>query len=420
VVSEGIGMNKNQLRLFPREGNNKKKAVDMALADKVTSTKDYVSSIWSFSGSSGAQLYRWYGTLPRPLVERLITMYARSGSRILDPFMGTGTTLDVAAEIGLPAKGIDNNPLSCLISEVRLDHTISGQPILKAADMIANKLGLPTWDRPKSENRQWEDYVLDRRYQYTRKWFRKDSLNALLALLFEIAELDDERTQRLLFVAAAQTARDVASVDSRCTHHLVTKKKDFINPVPLWMQEVNLGLEAVRKTQIDNSKISITQGSILEYALEKESADFALIHPPYLGMIHYNLIHRLATDLLDVVKRAKMPASLNKYDFRYERIRETDVSTDNEKQYKFFIERLAEIMQKVVSPNGCCAVIIGDQRYKGKLRHPFADFIHFFENNGFALEENFIWILQNNAGMHVLRRGHFIDHNYIMVFRRIV
>ena len=41
------------------------------------------------------------------------------------------------------------------------------------------------------------------------------------------------------------------------------------------------------------------------------------------------------------------------------------------------------------------------------------------EGNGFGLEENFIWLLQNNGGMHVLRRGNFIDHNYIAVFRRL-
>jgi hypothetical protein len=40
------------------------------------------------------------------------------------------------------------------------------------------------------------------------------------------------------------------------------------------------------------------------------------------------------------------------------------------------------------------------------------------ENHGHLLEEVFIWVLQNNAGMHIQRKGNYIDHNYILVFHR--
>jgi hypothetical protein len=72
----------------------------------------------------------------------------------------------------------------------------------------------------------------------------------------------------------------------------------------------------------------------------------------------------------------------------------------------------------VLPAGGRAVVIMGDARHKGLLRHPFTRVVDLMESRKFDLEENFIWILQNNGGMHVLRRGHHIDHNYILVFRR--
>jgi hypothetical protein len=220
-----------------------------------------------------------------------------------------------------------------------------------------------------------------------------------------------------MFVAAAQVIRDVASVDPRCTHHLVTKQKPFIDPLPRWRELVAKNSAIVRVIPADKSKIKVIQGSAIGTEIGLQRADFVLIHPPYLGVIHYNAIHRLATDLLDYTNSIVNPVSLRKYYFNHESLKSEDMSTDDSKRYGKFVAAVANQMHNVVKPNGRCAVIIGDQRYKGHLRHPFTDFISEFEKHDFALEEHFIWLLENNGGMHVLRRGHFIDHNYILVFQ---
>jgi site-specific DNA-methyltransferase (cytosine-N4-specific) len=386
------------------------------LRSKPHGTKRYTSSIWSFPGSGGEQLYRWYGTLPRALVERLISLYAADDTtRVLDAFTGLGTTLDVAADAQLHAQGVDSNPLACLATEARL----FGVPSESAVAATVNRI-IKSFIKPASPRtaKRWDSLLAEKRFAYTKKWFREDTLAAMLALLFRIAAVDDPRIQRLLFVSAAQVVRDVASVDPRCTHHLVTKRKPFINPLPLWREKVAQAVKAVRSEPADPALVSVRQASILSAPLADESAEFVFIHPPYLGVIHYHLIHRLATDLLDIVSTVRRPASLRAYDFEHERLKKSDVSTDNTKPYQAFVGQLATVMQRVVAPGGRCAVIIGDQRHKGHLRHPFTDFIGSFESSGFQLEENFIWILQNNGGMHILRRGHFIDHNYILIFHK--
>lgn len=415
-------MSKSQSKLFAddnkplREDAGTPQQLTHGLRSKTHSTEQYISSIWSFPGSGGEQLYRWYGTLPRALVERLTSLYTSKQSRVLDAFTGLGTTLDVAADAQLHARGVDSNPLACLATESRLFGVPSEAAVLAAADEIVGELIHPV--AASGASREWDALLTEQPFAYTQKWFRADTLEAMLRLMFRIADVEPVGTQRLLFVAAAQVVRDVASVDPRCTHHLVTKLKPFINPLPLWREKVAQAVKAVRLQPADPSRISISQDSILEAPIKDASVDFAFIHPPYLGVIHYHLIHRLATDLLDVVNKLRSPAALRIYDFEHARLKKADVSTDNTKPYQEFVERLAQVMERVVAPDGRCAVIIGDQRNKGHLRHPFTDFIRSFESHGFQLEENFIWILQNNGGMHVLRRGHFIDHNYILIFHK--
>jgi hypothetical protein len=372
----------------------------------------FISSIWTFPGQSVDTLYRWYGTLPLGLVERLLDLYAGANARVLDPFMGVGTTLRAAAARGLSATGYDTNPLACLVARTYL----AGPP---NAEALARGLGLL---RPARKSRHETDlaeqFFSDARYSYARKWFREDTLRAVLGLLANISNIPDATTQRLVFVAAAQEIRTVASVDPRCTHHLVTKKKDFIDPAPLVLRravEAQNVLAALPKGQ---SAPETLQASILEAQGQAAQADFVLVHPPYLGVIHYHLIHRLATDLLHFASAVYAPQALADLDFGSESIRRRDASTDDTVTYNAFIGDLQRSLAPLLAPNGVCAVIIGDQRYRGKLRHPFTKFIEAFEAGGLLLEENFIWLLQNNGGMHVLRRGHFIDHNYILVFRR--
>lgn len=380
----------------------------------------YVSSVWSFPDFKSSQIYRWYGTLPQPLVERLINLYTSdSRARVLDAFMGSGTTLDVAAASSpLEAVGLDVNPVACLLAEARLFGVPDTASVLAEADQIVEDLTLGSVHTPASSHGDRKAFMVLDRYEYARKWFRADTLEAVLSLLFRIAETRDVRIQRLLFVVAAQVVRQVSSVDPRCTHHLVTKKKPFMDPVPLWRKSVTEGLPAVRSTPADSSLVSVVQGSVLTAPVPENSADFVLVHPPYLGVINYHLIHRLASDLLGFVNSVRAPAALKRYNFDHHELKKDDVSTDHTGKYQQFVEALASKMYETVSPDGRCAVIIGDQRNKGHLRHPFTDFIYRFEECGFTLEENFIWLLQNNGGMHVLRRGNFIDHNYILIFHK--
>jgi site-specific DNA-methyltransferase (adenine-specific) len=57
---------------------------------------------------------------PEALLERLIRACTAPGDRILDPYLGSGTTLSVAARLGRVGTGVDANPRALHIARRRL------------------------------------------------------------------------------------------------------------------------------------------------------------------------------------------------------------------------------------------------------------------------------------------------------------
>lgn len=58
---------------------------------------------------------------PLSLMERLVAIYSKPDDNILDPFMGSGTTLLAARNLGRNADGVEIDPIWCGLAETRLN-----------------------------------------------------------------------------------------------------------------------------------------------------------------------------------------------------------------------------------------------------------------------------------------------------------
>ncbi len=65
------------------------------------------------------RLHQYKGKFIPQLVEYFLKRYFKEGDLILDPFMGSGTTLVQANEMGMRSVGVDITPFNCMISEVK-------------------------------------------------------------------------------------------------------------------------------------------------------------------------------------------------------------------------------------------------------------------------------------------------------------
>ena len=68
---------------------------------------DCFQQIWTLGGASTR---KHPAPLLRKLAERLIRMFSFVGDTVLDPFMGTGTSIAIAAQLGRNSIGIEVEP----------------------------------------------------------------------------------------------------------------------------------------------------------------------------------------------------------------------------------------------------------------------------------------------------------------------
>jgi len=82
-------------------------------------TTKHVHRLHPYKGKFIPQLVEYF--LDTHLNTHKKDIFFRPGDIVLDPFMGSGTTLVQAAELGLHSIGIDISDFNCLISRVKLD-----------------------------------------------------------------------------------------------------------------------------------------------------------------------------------------------------------------------------------------------------------------------------------------------------------
>jgi DNA modification methylase len=89
------------------KGLHKSENMEHALRDAY-GTDRQVRSVWKFPTESfhGAH----FATFPRALAERCILLGSKPGDIIFDPYAGTGTTCEVAAQLGRRYIGCELNP----------------------------------------------------------------------------------------------------------------------------------------------------------------------------------------------------------------------------------------------------------------------------------------------------------------------
>ncbi len=362
-------------------------------------SKDFISSVWDFpsigsieSGYLTHDFLRWYGKLIPQLVSRLLDLYSEEGETVLANFSGSGT---VALEAHLANRnviGIDANPLALLLSRVKASPaSIDVEQVMRH---LNSKLPKKT-----STNFSQDEYL--------QKWFSKRNYEDLDKYFQASQTFSDTKLRDTVALAIASIVKKVSSVDSRSLNHIVVDKSKAVPEVEPTLRakltEISRDVESLilKKTK---SKVDIHLGDARRLALRSNSVDFIISHPPYLGAIDYTNIMQLENAIL---------GNDNKM------IDASDISTTSMKNYLASMQEVFDEMNRVLKPGKFMAVIIGDNRKNGNIQPTFSHFIQDATGRlGLELKDIFIWVTRGKAGMNVSRRGNYIDHNYILIFKK--
>ena len=105
--------------------------------------KDWVGGRWNFNGESGKRIGH-EAPFPRELPKRCIKLFSFVGDTVLDPFLGSGTTMIEAAMNGRNAVGLELEGKYCSLSITRINKEC-GLQLQKSPRVEPGAYTMPCW-----------------------------------------------------------------------------------------------------------------------------------------------------------------------------------------------------------------------------------------------------------------------------------
>jgi DNA modification methylase len=234
--------------------------------------------------------------MPCAVAEYLIEQTTQPGATVLDPMVGSGTTLIAARRQGRLGVGFDRDPLAVLMSRAttqsfstELVETLSTKVLGRAKSAI-----------PKIRLSQVRGRLPDEDQKFLRYWFPPRSQKQLFALAGAIEEEPDGPERDLSWavfsslIIAKSAGASFALDISRSRPHKNTEKR-IVLPFNGWARRFKI---AIARHPFMNTTAAggatVHTGDARSLPLDGDSVDLVLTSPPYLNAIDYLRAHKFS------------------------------------------------------------------------------------------------------------------------------
>jgi len=244
------------------------------------------------------------------LVRRLVGEFSiQSGNLVLDPFCGSGTTLVECQQLGIPAVGIDANPVCVLASRVKTNWQLCPETleILLPAIVARGRVFFSRNDLTRHEALQY----LAKSGMITRGWISSLKARKVIALLLAIEASCVSPAYKQFFLLALLSAvvRRIADIkfgpEVYCLKQCRRKK---VIASFLWYARMMIGDLYKIRDRVGSrvrSKVILGDsrhcGSIVNERIGRP-VDFILTSPPYPNEHDYTRCTRLELVILGHVR----------------------------------------------------------------------------------------------------------------------
>lgn len=353
-----------------------------------------------------------------------IEAYSDVGDVVLDPFMGSGTTLLESFILGRNSYGIDIHPLARLIAKVKTT-PLDPETLSAMADGLLSDIRGDLGD-----NRSWIPEIPNREH-----WFRPSVLDELATIKKNVWRIREGDCQDFFKICFSSIIRKVSNSDDDSLIPEVTsfhKKLDeqgktsydalsrFENTIRNKLMDA---ADLWRLAQDIPGKygsapnVSIIGNDARDIALGAGSVDLAVTSPPYASAVHYVSVHKLEMHWLDLIGNmaeldSRVVGTARAYVKEYRsweprasfpevrRVLEDLVSKDRKSAYivhKYFDDmrkNLSEV-NRVLRRNGKYCIVVGENTFR-KVRIPtYAILSRIAEGSGFRVEKTFVYDVIN-------------------------
>lgn len=323
--------------------------------------------------------------LPRKFIEAL----THPGDVVLDPMMGSGTTLLEAYLSDRLPVGFDIDPLALLLCQVKMtplpidEVTTRGLAILTEARRMVkhypHDLTAELVRRFDPNTKKFIDY-----------WFPEQSQIELLALVLGIESITEEPIRNFLSLSLSAIiitkaggisyARDLAHTRPHKVDNLTLK-----SAIGAFEKRLRQNIDSISQLPVRKYRASVTFGDAQQIPLAKNSVDLIVTSPPYASnAIDYMRAHKfsliwLGHSIDDLSKRRKEYVggeALDAVQFetlppRTENII-TDLAANDQKKsrvlHRYYSEmtRVLDRMFAVLKPGKSAILVVGTSTFRGK------------------------------------------------------
>ncbi len=256
------------------------------------------------------RLHPYLGKFIPQLVEVFLKKFFKPGQMILDPFLGSGTTLIEANLLNMPSVGIELSEFSFLVAKVKTqkyDIELLEKEILEVLNKIkafSKRIQLNQKDLFGKEEFKPTEYF--------KTWYHPRAIKEIYFYRSLIPNYEYQDVLKIILSRAARSARQIPHYDLARPKKPVKEKywcikhKRYCYPVDNAIKFINrYSLDTIRRIkEFDKLRtkapIILLQGDArkIKLPLGKE-IDGIFTSPPYLGLIDYHNQHRYAFDLFN-------------------------------------------------------------------------------------------------------------------------
>lgn len=263
------------------------------------------------------RLHPYLGKFIPQLAEWFVRRYFTAGQTIVDPFVGSGTTLIEGNALGINAAGVDISQWNCLIAQVktgRYDLALLRRETLEALDRtraFSQSLNLAP-SSPSGPAHHTAPFVTDS--QYLNNWYSARALQEMLFYRSIVPEYHYQEVLMIILSRAARSARLIAHYDLArpqktvrgeyyCIKHrrICRSTEEAFKFIERYSLDTLARVREFARLRTD-ATIEIYCADARTISFKREF-DGVLTSPPYVGMIDYHETHRYAYELFPDIQR---------------------------------------------------------------------------------------------------------------------
>ena len=226
--------------------------------------------------------FRFFGKFPPPVASKFINEYHKKNEIILDPMVGSGTTLVESTLKNVNAIGVDVNELCTLISDVKTTY-IPPKIIIKHLKEFERFI--------KNKPKNFSKYIPNDKY--LEHWFFKENIDQLARIRHFLEQTSmDKKTSNLFKVALSSLVRNVSRASKGMGRMFLDPALQPVDVFEMFSKKLTKYSEVMENWDSEIKNQTVHLGNAKQLPINSNTIGLTICHPPYYNLYKFSSIFK--------------------------------------------------------------------------------------------------------------------------------